>query len=316
MRTRRAFLRLVGESALGGLLARPAAVAIGTAGSSLLSPRPSHASCPGALITLVGGGSVLAVNVNEFFGFSEPLVGGMKYSPTGGCQPSDYGAAVTNKLAVARAGNCSIDVQATAAQSAGAIGVIVVSSPAAPGFPAIEGPIPGISIPVFGVRFAEGNLILQTLALNPSINALITRATIENCGPIPFASLAVRAGAFLRPRANDDEFAMRALFTLGTASNGINLATDSLTFTFGPGHWTVPAGSFEEIRAGSGWFKFQGFIGTTFLALVIGRHPNGSFEFDASGTGAELTGISNPVPVSLTIGNDSGSATVLAEIRP
>lgn len=39
------------------------------------------------------------------------------------------------------------------------------------------------------------------------------------------------------------------------------------------------------------------------------------FEFKAEGEGADLTGTVNPVTVSLTIGDDGGSATVEAEFE-
>jgi len=40
-----------------------------------------------------------------------------------------------------------------------------------------------------------------------------------------------------------------------------------------------------------------------------------SFEFKAEGEGADLSGTVNPVTMELSIGDDSGSATVTAEFE-
>jgi hypothetical protein len=44
--------------------------------------------------------------------------------------------------------------------------------------------------------------------------------------------------------------------------------------------------------------------------------PTGTlrYEFHAKGQGASLTGTTNPVPVSLTIGDDTGTTPVTAHI--
>ncbi|MGH8500571.1 MAG: hypothetical protein ACRERV_17420, partial [Methylococcales bacterium] len=47
------------------------------------------------------------------------------------------------------------------------------------------------------------------------------------------------------------------------------------------------------------------------LTLKFGYH----FLFMAKAKGADLTGTMNPVPVTLTIGNDTGSTAVTAKIE-
>jgi hypothetical protein len=48
--------------------------------------------------------------------------------------------------------------------------------------------------------------------------------------------------------------------------------------------------------------------------LVIKRTGTLRYAFHAKAKGADLTGIKNPVQVTLTIGDDSGTASVKADI--
>lgn len=128
---------------------------------------------------------------------------------------------------------------------------------------------------------------------------------------------------------------MKANFTLGSSGDGIAPLADDVTLelTGGTGSFstTIPASSFKFVPAkpankkGKGGkpeqLKFEGVIGGVSLEAKI--TPVGattfagatSFEFKAEGEGADLGGLANPVTVTLTIGNDSGSATVTAEIE-
>jgi hypothetical protein len=49
------------------------------------------------------------------------------------------------------------------------------------------------------------------------------------------------------------------------------------------------------------------------LEFAIRPLGGNSFQFEADGEGANLTGTMNPVTVVLTIGDDSGSTTTIAE---
>lgn len=51
------------------------------------------------------------------------------------------------------------------------------------------------------------------------------------------------------------------------------------------------------------------------LEVVIRPRRGGSFELKVEAEGANLTGTVNPVPVSLTIGEDAGSTLVRAEFE-
>jgi len=51
------------------------------------------------------------------------------------------------------------------------------------------------------------------------------------------------------------------------------------------------------------------------LEALIASSDGKSFTLQAEGKGADLTGTVNPVAVGLTIGDDSGTTTVTAQIR-
>lgn len=124
------------------------------------------------------------------------------------------------------------------------------------------------------------------------------------------------------------EFQVKATVTLGTGSNGIAPVTEivQLELTGGTGSFatTIPAGSFEFRPAKLNKkgklvrpleFKFEGVIDGVVLEAKITDLGGGAFEFKAEAEGAALTGIANPVTVTLMIGDDGGSTIVEAEFE-
>ena len=126
---------------------------------------------------------------------------------------------------------------------------------------------------------------------------------------IAFASFEAKAQIDLEG-ANNDRFAVEALFRLGAGNNGIHPLAEAVTIGVGTGNWSIPAGLFKPDESG-GYF-FLGYIGTTRVGVLIQPLPDGSFWFGAAGWHANLTGTANPVPVTLTIGDDAGSTSVVA----
>ena len=84
--------------------------------------------------------------------------------------------------------------------------------------------------------------------------------------------------------------------------------TDPVTLQMGTFTTTIPAGSFK--KDGDGSFSFKGVIGDVSLEAHI--KPTGTlrYAFLAVAEPASLIGITNPVPVMLTIGDDSGMISV------
>jgi hypothetical protein len=124
----------------------------------------------------------------------------------------------------------------------------------------------------------------------------------------PFASFTGK----LDVTVSTGSFGLTSNFTLGAGTGGINPVTQPVTLQIGPYSVTIPAGSFEKNKKGA--FVYSGIIGGVALELRINPVGGNSFTLQAEGSGANLGGISNPVTVMLTIGNDAGSTQITAEI--
>jgi DNA-binding beta-propeller fold protein YncE len=152
----------------------------------------------------------------------------------------------------------------------------------------------GALTPVPGSPFATGSAP-HSIAITP----LVPFAT-------SFAKLEIEA----RHRPG---FELKEFFTLGTNSNGINPVTENVTLQIGTFSVTIPAGSFEQDP--NRRFEFEGVINDVSLEVQIVPLGNNIFTFKAEGKGVDLTGLTNPVTVGLTIGIDSGSTAVRAEFE-
>jgi YVTN family beta-propeller protein len=128
---------------------------------------------------------------------------------------------------------------------------------------------------------------------------------------IPFLAFNAKLGIDLEHKPNKDHFELLSSFTLGSASNGINPATEAVTLQVGTFTTTIPPGSFKEI---GGIFFFRGVIGGVRLEALIAPTSSLRYALVAAAQDANLTGTVNPVPVTLTIGDDCGTASVQALI--
>ena len=129
----------------------------------------------------------------------------------------------------------------------------------------------------------------------------------------PFAEFNVRADIDIE----DGEIEVIATFALGAASNGIDLVKENTALQVRGGNGTYSVtmlpGSFKPARSGES--RFQGTIEGVKLLAWIRRSQSGTFEFEVVTEGAKLTGMANPVTVSLTLGDDVGSRTIRAKIE-
>jgi YVTN family beta-propeller protein len=134
--------------------------------------------------------------------------------------------------------------------------------------------------------------------------------------PLPpglaFASIGAKLKIRLREKTNHDSFELQSEFTLGQESDGIDPSTEWVTLRVGTFGVTIPAGSFKG--RGFGPFLFDGVIDGADLRLRI--RPTGAqrYAFEATVRDAYLAGTENPVMMTLTIGDDSGTISVKADI--
>jgi hypothetical protein len=115
----------------------------------------------------------------------------------------------------------------------------------------------------------------------------------------------------------DGEFEISATFTLGPGHNGLDLASESLTLEVAGGKAlfsvVIPPGSFKKDR--SGHLAFQGTVNRVRLLASLRSLRDGAFQLEIEGDRVNLKGVANPVTVSLTIGDDSGSRAFKAKIE-
>ncbi len=152
------------------------------------------------------------------------------------------------------------------------------------------------------------------------IQAIYNAGSAGKCKKAPFAAFDSKVEITLGPLPSDDAFGVKGTFTLGASSDGIDIPTENVSFQLasatGFANFTIPAGNFYFHSAKPGkngkpgkraFFTFARVIGGVDLEVKITDQGGGSFEFTAKGTGADLTGLANPVSVILTIGDDGGN---------
>ena len=94
---------------------------------------------------------------------------------------------------------------------------------------------------------------------------------------------------------------------MSSTAPAINPLTQAVALQVGPFSATIPPGSFKQTGPA---FTFAGvIIGVNLQALIA---PTGTlrYAFAAAAENPNLTGTTNPVPVTLTIGSDSGAKSV------
>jgi len=137
--------------------------------------------------------------------------------------------------------------------------------------------------------------------------AEITPFSVAITPLVPFAS------SFAKLEIAKQGFVLGELFTLGATSNGINPLTQNLALQIGTFSVTIPPGSFKQIALRI--FVFQGILNGVDLSVQIVALGNNIFALAAESKGVNLTGLTNPVAVVLTIGNNRGSTAVTAQFR-
>jgi len=99
---------------------------------------------------------------------------------------------------------------------------------------------------------------------------------------------------------------------LSSTAPVINPPTEAVTLQIGTFAVTIPPRSFKETP--QGYFIFVGVINGARLEALIEHTGTLRYALQAKAVGASFTGTVNPVPVTLTIGDDTGTTSVKALI--
>jgi YVTN family beta-propeller protein len=105
-------------------------------------------------------------------------------------------------------------------------------------------------------------------------------------------------------------FDLKGTFTLG-AGGKINPPTQRLTLRVGTYTLTIPAGSFKASPHGT--FTFEGRIKGVAIQIRIAPRGGNSYLIQVEASGVDLAGLTNPVTVALTIGDNAGRTSVNAD---
>jgi uncharacterized repeat protein (TIGR03803 family) len=130
--------------------------------------------------------------------------------------------------------------------------------------------------------------------------------------PVQFAAFKAALAIDFGTSPNPGGFELQSEFTLGQSSNGINPAAEPVTLQIGTFTTTIPAGSFTG--TGFGPFTFGGVVDGGPLQVLIESTGTKRYAIKAEAGHPNLTGTVNPVTVRLSIGNNSGTASVTAVI--
>jgi hypothetical protein len=107
-------------------------------------------------------------------------------------------------------------------------------------------------------------------------------------------------------------FDLNATLTLGPPSKGINPLNEPVTLKVGTYNVTLPAGSFKLLKKGR--YAYQGTINGVSLQVQIVPLGGSSYQFKAEAMPVTLAR-SNPVTVTITIGDDTGTKAVTASFN-
>jgi YVTN family beta-propeller protein len=134
---------------------------------------------------------------------------------------------------------------------------------------------------------------------------------------VPFLAFDAKLEIDLDRNPKEDRFELQSHFTLSSTALRLHPAVEPVTLQIGTFSITIPPGSFKkhEGEDDGGSFTFHGVLEGVRLEALIKRTGTLRYAFDAEAKGADLTGTTNPVPVSLTIGANSGTTSVTVDIH-
>jgi YVTN family beta-propeller protein len=146
------------------------------------------------------------------------------------------------------------------------------------------------------------NSIIKTIAVPAGAGAI---AIIPPPQGVQFLSFNAKLDINLGRKPKQDAFDLASSFILSSkASDGIHPGTEPVKLEVGPFITTIPTGSFRHSKDGS--YTNEGVIDGVWLEARIELTGSLRYAFHAEAKGANLSGTTNPVQVSLGIGDDAG----------
>lgn len=101
-------------------------------------------------------------------------------------------------------------------------------------------------------------------------------------------------------------FSFKADMTQAAGAPVIDPVTQSLALSVGPYSVVIPAGSFAPKKNGA--YVYSGTSGGVALQIRILQTGSASYQVQVTATGVDLTTVTAPIPVALSLGYNSGSA--------
>ncbi len=101
--------------------------------------------------------------------------------------------------------------------------------------------------------------------------------------------------------------------TLPAGNNGLNPPNEVVSFKIGNASATIPVGKFRKLT--NILYAYAGTINNVKMEVLIRSLGNNQYTFQTAGTGYNFIGMTNPVNVELSIGNQFATAAVIANIR-
>jgi len=180
----------------------------------------SSTTLPGVAIT--GDVELNAQNSNLYDYDTNGSVTGVLVDVGLGCDPGDY-VGTAGKIVLATRGVCDRVYRAVAATDAGALGVIFINND--PGYPPVEGDIPGATVPFVGVAGVDGGDFAdgQTVTLNSA--APIPNPAYTNFAS--FTSSGPRQDSFAKPDISAPGVNILSA-SVGTGTEGLLLSGTSM----------------------------------------------------------------------------------------
>jgi YVTN family beta-propeller protein len=172
--------------------------------------------------------------------------------------------------------------------------------------------------------YVANNLVPTVSVIDTASNTVVATVGAGNNTPngvgivppppgVPFLAFSTTLDIAFGTAPNQDSFNLHSPFTLSSTAPVLHPHRDPVTLQIGTFSITVLPGSFREQPDGS--FTFAGVINGVSLKAQITPTATLQYAFHAKAQGVSLTGTTNAVYVTLTIGGDSGATSVTALIK-